>query len=111
MKRLIAMALALVLVLGMVAMVANAETVKESYEAPVEEIITIGEDAQADVEMQTVLGEGELVEGEMEVVTVYGGEELVEGEMEIVTVYGEEESGFLGWLKNLWKSILNLFGL
>ena len=113
MKRTSALLLALVLALSLLAVPVSAEEVKgesDTVEAPV---ITIGEGVPADVEKETVTvgGEEELVMGEMEVVTVYGEEELVMGEEETVTVYGEEETGFLGWLKNLWNSILNFFGL
>lgn len=92
MKKLIA----LLLVVCLVAIPVSAETFKSETDTGEEAVITVGEDG--------------LVEGEMEVVTVYG-DELVEGEEETVTVYGEEESGFFGWLKNLWNSILHFFGL
>lgn len=84
MKRTMALFLALVLVIGMAALPVSAEAVES---------------------------EEELVMGEMEVVTVYGEEEPIMGETTTVTVYGEEETGFFGWLKNLWNTILNFFGL
>ena len=100
MRRILAMLLALVLALGLLAVPASAEAVKDE-----------GELVKGEMEVVTVYGGEEPVMGEMETVTVYGEEEPVMGEMETVTVYGEEETGFLGWLKNLWNSILHFFGL
>lgn len=113
MKRTMALLFVLMLVVGLAALPVCAETVKgesDTVEAPV---LTIGEGVPADVEMESnTSDEAEKpVMGEMEVVTVYGEEEPVMGETTTVTVYGEEEAGFFGWLKNLWNSILEFFGL
>ena len=97
MKRMIALLLALMLVVGLVAVSVSAEAVKSESDTVEESVLAIGEGVPADVEMETI--------------TVYGEDVPADVEMKTVTVYGEEESGFLGWLKKIWNFILSFFGL
>ena len=106
MKKLIALLLAVCLLTIPV----SAETFKSEVDTGEEAVITIGEGGLAEGEMEVVTVHGEEVLEDMEIVQ-YADEAPVEGEEETVTVYGEEESGFFGWLKNLWNSILHFFGL
>ena len=107
MKRMIAMLLALMLTVGMLALTVSAESPKgesDTVEAPV---ITIGEGELGSVEIKQYAEEGAVGEVQIE---QYAEEEGEAGEVQIEQ-YAEEETGFFAWLKNLWRSILNFFGL
>lgn len=99
MKRIVALALAILLVLGLVVLPASAEAVEATIGA--------GEACLDAIEIEQFAEEGELETIEVQ---EYADEEE---ELESIEIeqYTEEEGGFWGWLKKLWESVLKFFGL
>lgn len=107
MKRIIALALAIVLLLSLFVVCVSAQSVSEGTSSD-ETVLTVGAIEQTVDAAAGQQNSGEMDLGEVEI-TQYAEEE----EMEDVVIkqYAEEETGFWAWLKRLWKSILAFFGL
>ena len=107
MKKVIALALAILLVLGLVVLPASAEAVKEDNVAE-DVVLSVGTDeiVKADGAPIEEYGAGEVEKADGAPIEEYGEEEIIKAEGEPI-----QEYGFWGWLKNLWKSVLKFFGL
>lgn len=108
MKQVIACLLALVLTMGLLILPVSAEAIADG-DTPDSVVLTTGTDEVVMADDPAPIeeyGDGDVVKADGETIEEYAEDEIVKADSEPI-----EEYGFFAWLKNLWKSILNFFGL